>query len=51
MQFREVTYRQQLAIQRLVHGPEADISERRCVSCCCLSYATDLHSVTSSRNC
>jgi len=31
MQFREVTYTQQLKYQRLVHGPEADISERRCV--------------------
>lgn len=31
MQFREVTYHQQLQLQRLVHGPEADITERRCV--------------------
>lgn len=29
MQFREVTYTQQLQYQRLIHGPEADISERR----------------------
>jgi hypothetical protein len=29
MQFREVTYNQQLQMQRLVHGPEADITERR----------------------
>lgn len=35
MQFREVTWAQQLYYQRLLHGPGAEVTERRCVCCVC----------------
>jgi hypothetical protein len=35
MQYREVAWAQQLYFQRLLHGPAAEVTERRCVLCCC----------------